>query len=221
MEAIYSAQSAIDCQQENAKFLGLQFGLKSLPGVLLLIIGTFRYLQIRHMAKSNVTYSLNFKIKVGLSGGMAFLTIIYFFVVFFSSPNGKLAGYVASCDKKPFEVLYLVQCAAWTFGTCLMIAEYHRLLDEAKFANPVFWILNLLVEVICVIVLHSVIWSTTIMTFTALFNLLVNFTLVVLMCWTTKHNLRYRTPLIIDYPDESHRPVSRVTQMQGQIAFKT
>lgn len=71
--------------------------MKSLPGLLLLIIGTFRYMQIRHMAKANVTYSLNFKIKLALSGGMAFFTIFYFFVVLFSKPGGALAGYVATC----------------------------------------------------------------------------------------------------------------------------
>ena len=99
-----------------------------------------------------------------------------------------------------------------------MVAEYHRLVDEAKFANPVFWILNLLVEVICVIVLRSIIWATTIMSFTALFTLVVNLALVVLMCWTTKHNLRYRTPLIIDYPEDTLLPAStRVTLLQGSI----
>jgi len=102
-----------------------------------------------------------------------------------------------------------------------MVAEYHRLVDEAKFANPVFWILNLLVEVICVIVLRSIIWATTIMTFTALFTVVVNLALVVLMCWTTKHNLRYRTPLIIDYPEDTLLPAStRVTLLQGSISFK-
>ena len=74
-----------------------------------------------------------------------------------------------------------------------MVQEYHRLLDEAKYANPIFWFLNLVSEVLVVIVLKDVIWTTSVMAITALINLAVNLSLLILMFFTTKHNLRYRS----------------------------
>jgi len=104
-------------------------------------------------------------------------------------------------------------------GTILMVQEYHRLLDEAKYANPIFWFLNLVSEVLVVIVLKDVIWTTSVMAITALINLAVNLSLLILMFFTTKHNLRYRSPLIIDYPDEEYKPYLR-DLATGKLAFK-
>jgi hypothetical protein len=41
------------------------------------------------------------------------------------------------------------------------------------------------------------------MTLTAIFNLSVNTVLIVLALKTTRHNTRYRSPLIIDYPEHT------------------
>jgi len=61
-------------------------------------------------------------------------------------------------------------------------------------------------ELLVVTVMHNVIWHHPGLTTTAIFNLSVNFALLCLMCKTTRHNLRYRSPLIIDYPDEEIKP---------------
>ena len=75
------------------------------------------------MAKSLVRYSKLFKTKISISGGMAIASILYFLMVLVI-PADKDIGYLNSCSKKPYLIIYLIQCAAWSFGTLLMLAEY-------------------------------------------------------------------------------------------------
>ena len=55
----------------------MEFGVKSLPGTIYLITGTYRYCSIRHMAQSTVRLSVFFKAKVGLSFVMALTCLAY------------------------------------------------------------------------------------------------------------------------------------------------
>lgn len=90
---------------------------------------------------------------------------------------------------------------AWSFGTFLMFKEYQRLQNEAYYANYLFWAFNLICETIVVIALHKVIFSSISMIVTAIVNVAVNTILLLLAMKTTRHNTRYRSPLIIDYPE--------------------
>lgn len=76
-------------------------------------------------------------------------------------------------------------------------------MDESVYANYMFWMLNLLAETIVVIVLRDAIFYSYFMIITAIFNISVNLSLMGLACITTRHNARYRAPLIIDYPELS------------------
>jgi hypothetical protein len=96
-----------ECQQTSPLFLGMQFGVKSLPGIIFMFAGTIRYLQIKHMAKSAVRYSKLFKVKVGISGGMTILSMLYFLFVMLI-PADKNIGYLNACDRKPFLIIYLI-----------------------------------------------------------------------------------------------------------------
>jgi hypothetical protein len=85
----------------------MQFGVKSLPGIIFLFAGAIRYLRIKHMAKSAVRYSKLFKTKVMISGGMTVMSILYFLFVMMI-PADKNIGYLNACDRKPFLIIYLI-----------------------------------------------------------------------------------------------------------------
>lgn len=105
----------------------MEFGIKSMPGFLFLILGTYRYCSIRHMAIASVFYSKLFKTKVGISGSMAVVTFGYMLTVFLTPKDSVASSWINQCDKQGYAVIYLVQCAAWTLGTFLLIQEYKRL----------------------------------------------------------------------------------------------
>jgi hypothetical protein len=47
-------------------------------------------------------------------------------IVVFATPNDAktFSGYINSCGKEAFSLLFLIQSAAWGLGTYLMIFEY-------------------------------------------------------------------------------------------------
>lgn len=100
-----------------------------------------------------------------------------------------------------------------------MVKEYERLLDEARFANQLFWVMNLFAEAVVIVVLRKVILTSVFMSGTAVFNLSVNLSLLAMMCKTKRHNTRYRSPLIIDY-DTGVRETEESLYRQGQLKFK-
>ena len=48
-----SPQDKYDCNNSRL-FLGMQFGAKSLPGIIMLFAGIYRLCSISHMAKASV-----------------------------------------------------------------------------------------------------------------------------------------------------------------------
>ena len=80
-------------------FLGMQFGVKSLPGIYFLVFGTYRYCSIRHMAKASVHYSKLFKSKVGISASMAITTFVYMMTVFLTPKDSVASSFINQCDK--------------------------------------------------------------------------------------------------------------------------
>jgi hypothetical protein len=72
----------------------MEFGVKSLPGALFLILGTYRYCSIRHMAKASVHYSKLFKAKVGISGSMAVVTFAFMLSVFFTPADTHTSSWI-------------------------------------------------------------------------------------------------------------------------------
>ena len=193
----------------------MEFGVKTVPGVIMLLVGTYRYCTIRHMAKASVLYSKLFKAKVGISGSMAVLTLVYCLTVFITPKDVNASSWINQCDKQGYAIIYLVQCAAWTLGTFLMVEEYERLLPEARYANQLFWLLNLVSETLVVFVLWNTIHSSLFMSVTAIVNLTVNFSLILMACKTSRLNKRYRDPLVIDYYPEEKFNLST----GGDLAF--
>jgi len=155
------------------------------------------------MAKASVHYTKLFKAKVGISASMTVVTFAYMLTVFLTPSDTHASSWINQCDRQWYAWIFLIQTAAWGFGTFLLIKEYTRLLDEAIYANYTFWMLNLLAETIVIIVLRKAIFYSFFMSLTAVFNITVNLTLMILACWTTRQNGRYRTPLIIDYPQNT------------------
>jgi len=58
--------------------MGLEFGVKSIPAIILLVAGTIRVCNIKHVATGSVRYSNHFKTKIALCilMGVAYLTAI-------------------------------------------------------------------------------------------------------------------------------------------------
>lgn len=209
--------SDICAKATSSLFLGMEFGVKSMPGVIFLFLGTYRYCSIRHMAKASVVYSRLFKAKVGISGSMAVVTFVYMLTVFLTPKDSVASSWINQCDKQWYAWIYLIQCAAWSFGTFLLTREYHRLIDEAVYANYTFWMLNLLAETLVIIVLRDAIFASLFMTITAIFNASVNLTLMALACQTTRQNTKYRTPLIMDFPDMS---TTLIKSTSNELGFR-
>jgi len=98
-----------DCDNNSRLFLGMQFGAKSLPGIIMLFAGIFRLCSISHMAKASVQYSFLFKSKVLISGMMSFVCFLYMVVVFATPNDAKtFSGYINSCGKEAFSLLFLI-----------------------------------------------------------------------------------------------------------------
>ena len=98
-----------------------------------------------------------------------------------------------------------------------MTREYHRLIDEAAYANYLFWLLNLIAETLVIIVLHDALFAATMSTITAIFNMAINITLIGLALTTRRQNTKYRQPLIMDFPDMS---TNLILKNQNELGFK-
>lgn len=77
--------------------------------------------------------------------------------------------------------------------------EYDRLLSEAWYANGLFWILNMAAEFVTIVILRQDVLHSVFMLVTALFNLTVNFVLIIMMLNTKK---RTRTNPRLNVEDE-------------------
>lgn len=100
-----------DDECANADFplyIGLEFGVKSFPGLLLCIVGTIRYCEIKDVAKSSVRYRKLFKAKVGICATMAFVCFAYMIVVFATPANVNLSSWINQCDKEFYALIFIV-----------------------------------------------------------------------------------------------------------------
>ena len=102
----------------------------------------------------------------------------------------------------------MIQAFAWSLAVFLMIYEYRRLLSEALYANQLFWILNLIAELVTIGILRKEIYNSIFMMCTASVNLIVNLSLLIMMFKTEKRTVRNRRPNIEDiylknnYPEQ-------------------
>jgi hypothetical protein len=148
---------------------------------------------------------------------MAAITFIYMLTVFFTPSDTVESSWINQCDRQWYAFIYLIQCAAWSFGTFLLTREYQRLIDEAAYANYLFWLLNLIAEILVIIVLHDALFAATMSTITAIFNMTINATLIGLALMTRRQNTKYRQPLIMDFPDMS---TTMMLKPQNELGFK-
>lgn len=113
--------------------------------MLFFILGTVRFFAIRDYGMGHCKYSRFFKAKVGISIAMGVFDVLQAILIL-ALPPVQYSGWVNICSQDYFSVFYLVQAAAWFYGTWLMIYEYKRLLSEAWYANQLYWVFNLLFE---------------------------------------------------------------------------
>ena len=79
-----------------------------------------------------------------------------------------------------------------------MVAEYKRSLKEAWYANKLFWILNLIIQVTIVSLLHAEYVQDYFMIITASLNIYTNLTMVILMFFNDKRTVRSRARFQVD-----------------------
>ena len=115
-------------------YLGLEFGLKTLPGLLFCILGTVRLMSIQHMAKSTVRYTKMFKSKIVICLVMSGVCFLYMMLVFVTPKHLNISSWINKCDKEPFALFYIVQVVAWAYAAYVIWQEYERLLSEAWYA---------------------------------------------------------------------------------------
>lgn len=72
----------------------MEFGVKSMPGIIMLIAGAIRCCQIWHMAKASVVYSRLFKAKVAISVLMSIVSFLYMIVVFATPKDSNVSSWV-------------------------------------------------------------------------------------------------------------------------------
>ena len=159
----------------------MQYGVSTLPALIFIIAGSYRYYSIRHTATGAVRYSISFKIKVGLSILMG-ITVLSYIITDFVLPADKTRSSIMNqCNLEWYSLIYVVQAIAWFGGSALIIFEYNRLHSEAWYANKMFWVLNLIVIILTVGFLWSDFRRNYYMLFSAVANFVVNTILVVFM----------------------------------------
>jgi hypothetical protein len=98
-----------DCPDtEFTLYLSLEFGLKSFPGFVFCVLGTYRYLNIRHMAINTVRYTKMFKSKVAINLMMCVTCFLYMLVVLVTPPKVKMSSWINRCGLEYFSLLYLI-----------------------------------------------------------------------------------------------------------------
>ncbi len=167
-------------------YLSLEFGVKSLPGLIFVFTFFYRFFSIRHIAKSKVRYTRLFIAKLVLNLFMAIMSLAYMIITFVTPSSINFTSWLNACEMDFFALIYIIQVIAWTLSCFIMIFEYHRLLSESWYANQLFWILNLVAEAVTFYLLRVDLLASPFMITTVCINLGVNGSLVVMMFFTTK-----------------------------------
>ena len=80
----------------------------SFPGFVFCVLGTYRYLNIRHMAINTVRYTKMFKSKVAINLMMCVTCFLYMLVVLVTPPKVKMSSWINRCGLEYFSLLYLI-----------------------------------------------------------------------------------------------------------------
>ena len=102
-------------------------------------------------------------------------------MILVAKPGAKHSGWVNLCDLDFFSLFYLFQAAAWFYGTWLMIFEYKRGLSESWYSHKLYWVLNLAIEGVAVLILIKEYLQSPLMISIACINIFANLCLVILM----------------------------------------
>ena len=139
-------------------------------------------------------YSPFFKTKVGISFVMGVFDVVQFLMILALPQGAKHSGWVNLCSLNVYSLFYLFQATAWFYGTWLMIFEYRRLLSEAWYSHQLYWVLNLTIECVSVLLLIESYVKSPLMLSIACINIFANLCLVVLMFKTERRTLQNRRP---------------------------
>ena len=120
---------------------------------------------------------------------MGFFDTLQAIVIWLLPTGTPHSGWVNFCGFNGFSFFYIFQAIAWFYGSWLMTFEYQRLLSEAWYSNQMFWLLNLIFEVIGFAIQIRYYAIAVYMLVISSINILANLTLVVLMFKTEKRTL--------------------------------
>ena len=133
----------------------MEFSVKIWPSLVFFVTGTCRYYRIRDIGEGRVHYSRHFLIKCAISLTMATAYLLYILIVLAMPEGVPNSGWINICDEDYYTLFYAIQSLAWLGSWALMRFEYKRRLSEEWYANQLFWVLNLIFEIISIAVLWN------------------------------------------------------------------
>ena len=203
--------------------LGLEFGVKTLPVIIFLIAASVRFLQIRHIAKGKVVYSNILKAKVALSFLMGLLILMQLPANYISDPSNSNSTWVSQCDMDGWSWFYALDSLAWFVCCYLLVFEYQRLMTEAWYSTKLFWVLNILCQIVTIMVLSGIYFNDTFMLFQGIIGLIFNTSIIVLSFVDdrqTKHNQLDETLIYRADDEESQRLESQLDTSHQSLQVK-
>ena len=116
-----------------------------IPSVIFLVAGSTRICTISHSATNYHKYTKKFISKVILTALIALAYVLIIPTNLVQKKEQAISSWVNICDRDDLSFIYLVPCTAWLLSCYLTVHEYLRQMQEATWANPLFWALSLLV----------------------------------------------------------------------------
>lgn len=168
------------------KYMLVQYGFKSVPPMIFLVTATVRLLELRYVAVHRESLSKSFKAKVCLCIVIAVAYTSMIPINYSSKADTSFSSWINQCENDNFSWLNLVQTMAWLLSAYLVVYEYKRLLQEAIYSNKMFWVLNLVCELVSVLVLWKIYIHNWFMLTSALVYSSLNVALVTLMVVSKK-----------------------------------
>jgi hypothetical protein len=78
--------------------MAFEFGVKTVPSVLFLALGTYRFCQIHHIGVTHYRYSQQFIAKLLISSSMAIFLLSYIAIVFSLTDSTVHSSWINKCS---------------------------------------------------------------------------------------------------------------------------
>jgi hypothetical protein len=144
-------------QTFETEFLVLEIFLKTVPSIVFLFASYVRFQSIRSYGFARtVVYSQMLKWKIFLSATMCATWLILIILVFVKPSSIVDENWFSVHGKEYWCLVYIFNVVAWAVCPFLLTYEYRKRLPEAWYTHKFFWLVNLVVNFIIIILLFQV-----------------------------------------------------------------